>query len=515
MENAAWIEDSDFTPEPDRPGNVPGKKRSPGPIRLISVLLIEDNRRDADLVAAYLDGVDGVYFDVARATHLAQAKRCLAAGGISLALVDLGLPDSWGLDTFVQLQEIAPHVPMIVLTGTEDEELGVRAVRAGAQDYLVKGMSRGLLLRSIRYALARQRSRRKLTEALRVAQASAANLRSVLASNLDGIVVIDGRGKVALINQAAAALFGGHGEDLVGSAFGFPVLAGSTGEIEVARPDGTRVPVEMRVVQLEWENQPAHLALLRDLTASKQVERDRKKMELARTVQQGILPKSAPSLPGFDIAGLSWTAEATGGDYFDYIPMQDGQWGIVVGDASGHGFGPALLITETYAFTRAFATVQQDLGTVLTLLNRALARVSPEAAFVTMFLARLDPRQASLVYASAGHPHGYIVDAQGAVRAVLKCIDQPLGVSPEVAFGQSATFLLQPGELVVLISDGVLEAADPDGQQFGRTRMLEIVRRQHERPAQEIVHALCRSATEFAREQPYDDRTAVVIKVLK
>jgi sigma-B regulation protein RsbU (phosphoserine phosphatase) len=521
MENAAWIfDDSDPSPmPPGRQANVPagapaGKKVSPRPIRLVSVLLIEDNRRDADLIAASLECVDGVHFDIARATHLAQAKRCLAAGGIQLALVDLGLPDSWGLDTFVHLQEIAPHVPMIVLTGTEDEELGVRAVHAGAQDYLVKGMSRDSLLRFIRYALARERFRRKLKEALCLAQANGANLRSVLASNLDGIVVIDGRGKVALVNLAAAALFGQPGDELVASVFEFPVVAGSTSEIQVTRPDGTQTPVEMRVVQVEWEHQPAHVALLRDLSAQKQVERDRRKMELARVVQQGILPRSPPSLPGFDIAGLSWTAEATGGDYFDYIPMPDGRYGVVVGDASGHGFGPALLITETSAFTRAFATVQPEVGAVLTLLNRALLRVAPEAAFVTMFLARLDPRQPALVYANAGHPHGYILDASGAVRTVLECLDQPLAVSPDVEFQQSAELPLHPGELVLLISDGVFEAQDLAGDQFGTERVLDLVRTHHERPAKEIVHALCQSATDFARGRPYDDRTAVVIKVL-
>jgi sigma-B regulation protein RsbU (phosphoserine phosphatase) len=270
----------------------------------------------------------------------------------------------------------------------------------------------------------------------------------------------------------------------------------------------------MRTVEVEWENQRAHVALLRDLSERKQVERDREKMKLARQVQQRILPSAAPSVPGFDIAGLSWSAEATGGDYFDYIPMANGQWGIVLGDASGHGFGPALLIAETAAYAQAFATIQEDVGAILTLLNRALTRVAPEESFVTMFLARLDPRHASLVYANAGHPYGYILGPGGKVRQVLQGLDPPLTVLPDNAFKQSETYTLKPGELVVMVSDGVLEAERAQGDKFGTERMLQVVQACQARPAQDIVRALCQSATAFANGRPYDDRTAVAIKVL-
>src|SRR5207302_7018109 len=135
-------------------------------------------------------------------------------------------------------------------------------------------------------------------------------------------------------------------------------------------------------------------------------------------------------LCGLDIAGASFPAEATGGDYFDYIPTQDGALAIVIGDVCGHGFGPALLMAELRAYLRAFLLTRTDVGEIVGLLNRSLAEDAPEGHFATLLLARLDPVTRSVDYASAGHTPGYIFSPSGTVKTVLKATGMPLAVLP-------------------------------------------------------------------------------------
>ena len=136
---------------------------TPAPRETISVLLVEDSAGDAELIALELEEAVEVRFLVERAGRLEQAKTRLEQGGVQAVLLDLGLPDSQGMNTFELTRASANHIPIIVLTGLDDEQLGVRAVQAGAQDYLVKGqVSSQLLARSIRYAVEREQARRKI-----------------------------------------------------------------------------------------------------------------------------------------------------------------------------------------------------------------------------------------------------------------------------------------------------------------------------------------------------------------
>lgn len=244
-----------------------------------------------------------------------------------------------------------------------------------------------------------------------------------------------------------------------------------------------------------------------------EVERLREEIRLARQVQQKLFPAAPLPLPGFDISGASYPAEATGGDYFDYVPMQGGGLGLVIGDVSGHGFGPALLMAELRAYLRAFLLTRTDAGEILALLNRALAEDAPEGQFATLLLARLDLTTRSLVYASAGHTPGYLLGPDGAVKAVLPATGMPLAVLPEGDFPASAAQPLGPGECLLLLTDGIVEAHGPDGNLFGIDRILDVVRAHRGRPAREIVDTLYAAVRAFcgARAQ-IDDMTAIVVK---
>src|SRR6185369_11471674 len=127
-----------------------------------------------------------------------------------------------------------------------------------------------------------------------------------------------------------------------------------------------------------------------------------------------------PVLEGFDIAGATYPAEATGGDYFDYLPMIGDRLGIVVGDVTGHGVGPALLMAETRAYLRILARDREDPAEILNQANAVLAQDVGAERYVRILLARLDPCGRTLSYVNAGHPPAYVLDAQGNIKTTLK-----------------------------------------------------------------------------------------------
>src|SRR5262249_31931609 len=126
-------------------------------------------------------------------------------------------------------------------------------------------------------------------------------------------------------------------------------------------------------------------------------------------------PLRSPVLPGFDIAGRCLTAAPTGGDYYDYIPVVDGRWGIVLGDVCGHGYGSALIMSSTHRLLRVLAETNADIGSLLTLANRAIFEDTEGARWVTLFFALLDPRTRTIVHAGAGQ-EGYLLTHDGAVQ---------------------------------------------------------------------------------------------------
>jgi PAS domain S-box-containing protein len=243
---------------------------------------------------------------------------------------------------------------------------------------------------------------------------------------------------------------------------------------------------------------------------------------VAQKIQRKLFPSPQLRLQGsdaagvrycFDIGGASYPAEATGGDYFDYIPMPDGSVAVLVGDVSGHAFGSALLMAEARAFLRALAQTHTDVSEILGLANQLLAG-DVEDRFITLLFSRLDPHTRSFVYASAGHLTGYVLDAEGAVKRTLPSTGLPLGAFPEGAFPAGPATTLEAGDLVLLFTDGVVEALCPDNTVFGVERALDIVRAYRDTSARQVVDNLYHAARVFAHNSPQlDDITAVVIKV--
>jgi serine phosphatase RsbU (regulator of sigma subunit) len=235
----------------------------------------------------------------------------------------------------------------------------------------------------------------------------------------------------------------------------------------------------------------------------------------ARRIQQGLLPRAMPRFAGYDISGRSSTADDVGGDWFDYIPLVvEGQecLDVLVADVSGHGIASALIAGQTCAYLRAFALTCSDVGTILNLTNHRLAADLITGYFVTLLLVQLDPRTRSLRYASAGHNPGYVLDPQGRTKAVLGSTGIPLGIDSSCAFPTGPSVTLEPGELVFLYTDGIVEAGSKTGKPFRLERALDVVRAHQQETPDEILEALF-DAVGGSGHHRDDDQTAVIIKV--
>lgn len=235
-------------------------------------------------------------------------------------------------------------------------------------------------------------------------------------------------------------------------------------------------------------------------------------LEIARQIQQRLFPATAPALADFEVAGACFPAEATGGDFFDYIPMSGGCLGLVVGDVSGHGLGPALVMSLVRSYLRALARTHADPGEILTRTNGLVHEDMDDGRFATVFFGRLDPAARTFVAAGAGH-EAYLIGECGPV-ATLKSTGVPLGILDEAEIGQNPAIVLQPRQILLLISDGIIETSSAGGEQFGIARVIETVRLHQNRPVQEIVNALYEAArTHRGNAEQQDDMTFVVVRV--
>ncbi|EFL51163.1 protein serine/threonine phosphatase [Solidesulfovibrio fructosivorans JJ]] len=244
-------------------------------------------------------------------------------------------------------------------------------------------------------------------------------------------------------------------------------------------------------------------------------------MELAMEVQQTLLPREAPVLPGLDIAAASVFCDATGGDYYDFLTYAaaDGPCcDIVIGDATGHGIAAALLMTTSRALLRGCATQQVLPGAQLAKANTLLCRdTDMTGRFVTLFYLRLEAGgiapAGKLLWARAGHDPGMLFDPKTDTFRELQGKGIALGVSPDYLYETFSCGGLLPGQVLVLATDGAWEARNGQGEMFGKERFRDVVRRYAARTSKDLVEALQQAIREYQGGAPVeDDVTVVVIK---
>jgi sigma-B regulation protein RsbU (phosphoserine phosphatase) len=237
----------------------------------------------------------------------------------------------------------------------------------------------------------------------------------------------------------------------------------------------------------------------------------RRDLDQAATIQKLMLPDQAPNVAGADLAGFNAACKTVGGDYYDFFPYPDGRVALALGDVSGKGMPASLMMMALHARVQVLAEDLNDLGALMSRLNKATCAKCPSNRFITFFFCVLDAAAGELRFANAGHNPPMIVRASGETE-MLEGGGPVLGILSIAPYSEERA-RLEPGDMLVLYSDGVTEATNHEFDEFGEERLLEVLKAHREDPAPEIVEAVTKALAEFAAGAPQaDDITLVVAK---
>jgi sigma-B regulation protein RsbU (phosphoserine phosphatase) len=256
-----------------------------------------------------------------------------------------------------------------------------------------------------------------------------------------------------------------------------------------------------------------NLVLARQLNAA--YEAVDQEMKVVADIQRSLLPARPPAIPTLSVAAHYHTSHRAGGDYYDFFPLPDGKWGILIADVSGHGTPAAVLMAVTHSLAHTYPGPPAPPGAMLAYLNRCLTRLytARSDTFVTAFYGIYDPAGRTLTYASAGHnPPRRKRCRDGSLALLDAARGFPLGVFPGEEYGQ-ATHQFLPGDELVLYTDGVTEATNAAGEQFGLARLDAALERCAE-GVEELLQGVLAALEAFTGGRPAaDDRTLLVAKV--
>jgi serine phosphatase RsbU (regulator of sigma subunit) len=250
--------------------------------------------------------------------------------------------------------------------------------------------------------------------------------------------------------------------------------------------------------------------LMEENAEKRQMDRE---FALAREIQQRLLPEDPPPLPGYELHGSNVASRQVSGDYFDFRPRPDGKIYATIADVCGKGVGPALLMASLQASFHAWADEGVPVAEMTGRLSEAISRRTGPDRFITFFLLILEPATGEVEYTNAGHNPGLLLRADGTIEE-LGSHGLPLALFPGKPYG-SSKLTLQPHDLLCLYTDGVTEANDPEGNEFGMPRLKEFIGAQLGRATADIESALYQALEEYVKGEPYaDDRTLVMVRRL-
>lgn len=239
-------------------------------------------------------------------------------------------------------------------------------------------------------------------------------------------------------------------------------------------------------------------------------ERD---LQAAAVIQKSLMPSDPPKIAGFDIVGWNRPADETGGDYYDWVPLDDGRIAICIADVTGHGLGPAMITCFCRAYARTALRVESRVASAIKRLNTELVNDLGDGRFVTFATLVITPDEAEVLSASAGHgPLLVHRHADGAIESFGADV-LPLGVYGLDEEVDAVAHTLEDGDVFLLITDGFFEWANPEGEQFGTKRLEAALAKFGRRSADELIRGLIGELEDFAQGTPQpDDLTAVVIR---
>ena len=371
--------------------------------------------------------------------------------------------------------------------------------------------------------------RRKVAEDL--LRKSEEKYRRIVETASEGFLLMDETWKVVDLNAAFLNMLESVRVDIVGRRFHdlFPDDHRSTAARQAEVPEsgaypafetslraarGRQVPVLIHASPLRDDRGAiiGTMAFITDLTAQK------KALSLAGEVQRSLLPQKPPWIPGLEIAGRNVPCDEVGGDYFDFLAHADGPEGpftAVVGDISGHGVDSALLMTGARAFLRMRASQGGRATAIVEAMNRHLAKdVDATGRFMTLFYLVLSADRHEIEWVRAGHDPAWLYDPD------QDCFEELAG--PGLALGVEAAFLyrsqvktgLKQGQIIIVGTDGIWEARNPEQEMFGKQRLKAIIRRHSDTGVETILNAIFAAHAEFTRGmRAEDDLTLVIIKI--
>ena len=236
----------------------------------------------------------------------------------------------------------------------------------------------------------------------------------------------------------------------------------------------------------------------------------RDEIEVARQVQLSLLPKAQPSIAGWDLWSATTPANDVGGDLIDYLDGAGGRMGIALGDVAGKGMGAALLCAKLQATLRALAPAAANLEALGASLNGVLERSGLDNRYATLFYAEISAGSSEVLYLNAGHNPALLV--RGDTIETLAASSLPLGMLPGIAYAQG-TATLRAGDQLVLYSDGITEATNASGEEYGLPRLQSAVRAAASLPAEAAARQILGSAGRFVEgEKPHDDQSILVLR---
>ena len=364
-------------------------------------------------------------------------------------------------------------------------------------------------------------------------------LDTVLEISGDAIITSDLDGVIMMFNEGAEVIFRREALDALGEDM-FLLLFSKDDVLEVKTAlrdsghirdreskitvgdDHEEVFLEVTISKMRDARgqETAMVALIRDITPRKRLEEERlanervqHEMRIARGVQLTMLPDRPPKVETADIAARIEFCEDIGGDLFDFSHPRSGKLGVSIGDVSAHGVGPAIVMSSAKAMLNTLEQYTEDLEHMFFLLNNLLEKTTEDDRFITMFYGLIDQDRKTMEYVNAGHDPPIVYRPSNGVFEELQSTGMLLGILPSERFRLGDIVQFFPGDLLLMTTDGIWEAADDDGGAFGKTRVFDILRDLHDQPCQTILDELFRRVAEHCGGQPAkDDQTAVLFK---
>jgi sigma-B regulation protein RsbU (phosphoserine phosphatase) len=244
----------------------------------------------------------------------------------------------------------------------------------------------------------------------------------------------------------------------------------------------------------------------------RELERTEFEMETARGIQQSFLPESPPRIEGFELAALNLPARQVGGDFYDFIPVSENEWGIIIADVSGKGVPAALFMALSRTLVRANVSENITASQAIQKANHLISQEAKMGMFVTLFYAVLAPEKRRLQYVNAGHNPPFVVKKSSGDVILLRARGIAMGVMDDVSL-EEKDIILDSNDIVVFYTDGITEAIDGAGEQFGEKRLIETINQNADLPVKDLIGKVKDDVFAFAHGQPqFDDFTLVILK---